>query len=164
MSSTKTDNRVSFLRWQLNPSAAALWQLASKQAFQNLDVRASWIEIEPHWNPSVPFESEKLANLQESISETRPLAVIIGIERASLTRIVGNVCKIRELCNLLSYEISAQSEAATSNMFLIAWFPQADRESIHILRELGFDLVLHNPSSLRSTLTKIAQVDAGYRG
>ncbi len=156
-------NRLSFLRWNLDPSAAALWQLASSKAFQSLDIRASWVDIEPHWNPSVPCESEKLGTLLESISECRPTAVIIGVERANLNQVSGTVCNLREFCNLLSLEINVQSESAMNAVFLIAWFPQADRESIQILRELGFDLVLHNPSRLRSTLTKIAHQSISAR-
>lgn len=157
MSSLKASKRLLLLRWNLQPSIAALWQLAAQRAFQDLDISASWIEIDPQWNPSLPIETEKMSAFAELPDHGRPSALIIGIERSHLSRIARQAVKLRELCNRLPFDTDAERNTTSSRTFLIAWFPQADRESIPLLQELGFSLVLHNPSQVQAILSKIAQ-------
>ncbi len=157
--SPKTDCHLSLLRWNLSPPAAALWQLATQRICQELVIRASWIEIESNWSPTVTFESSKLTDFQESIIGCRASAFVVGIDRSTLGYMSSIARHLRKICNQRQLDKFADSETSTSPTFLIAWFPQADRESMQILRELGFDLVVHKPSSLHSLLLKIAQCD-----
>jgi hypothetical protein len=158
MSHTATTRSLSFLRWNLDPLAAALWLQASQKTFQPLGIRVSWIEVEPHWEPRDLSESIESRRLRESTNECRPVAFIVGVDRTNLISTVNKARSLREFCNCLSIETEASTECIRERVFLIAWFPHADRQSMVILRELGFDLVLHNPASLRTALTKIGQI------
>ena len=160
-SSARVDRRLSLLRWNLHPSAAALWQLASQRICQDLNIHASWIEIDQHWDPVAKCVPTKLSIFEESNVNCRVSAFIVGIERSNLGYIASIARHLRECCHRSAFEAATHGAPTASSTCLIAWFPQADRESMQILREIGFDLVLHNPSSLRSVLAKIAQPAAG---
>ncbi len=157
MPSTTPPEHLIFLRWNLDPLASALWHHAAKLVSDQFDTRTSWIEVDPHWDPSDPFGFDGSSSLRDSISECRVAASITGIDRTSIIQTVTKTRSLRDFCNRIVFKTLATSERSAESVFMIAWFPQADRESIKLLRELGFDLVLYDPASLKTVLTKIIQ-------
>ena len=148
---------VSFLRWNLNPTAAALWYLATRNALHRFGIRATWTDVASEWTSNQQLQLESPFENRESTEHFQHTAFIVGIERANVARIIQKTYELRKFCNRWSLDDKNPSDTPSYSTFLIGWFPQADRESTQILGELGFDLVLHNPARLRSVLTKIVR-------
>jgi hypothetical protein len=155
MMKARATSRLSILRWRLNPTASALWQLVGLQACQGLEIRLDWIEAGQDWKPNLQREGEYHDKLQELLGSCRPTAIIIGIERSEVGQIVEAVSILRQLCNRLPLANENPHDTPTGSPFLIGWFPEADREISRILRELGLDLVLSHASQLKPVVAKI---------
>ncbi len=156
LSSPKPSYHQSFVGWNLTPSAAALWQLSAQKTCQPLGIRTSWVEISPSWNPSHASEIEKSHVLVDIVIDSPPSAFVIGIDPTNVAQVAAVAFHLRQLCNRWSSDEATYADGTVRTTFLIGWFPDADREAIRILRELGLDLILHNPSRLRADLARVA--------
>lgn len=156
---TNQSNRMrqTFYRWNLAPSTAAMWQLAMQHAGKSFGVHMNWIDLGRDWSWFEKRDEQSSSEFDRAFMASPPAAMILGIDRANLAHVAGRVFELREYCKRWPLAREQAFETSEQDMFLLGWFPEADREAIRILRELGCDLVLHDPASLRPALAKVAR-------
>ncbi len=146
-----------FYGWNLAPSTAAMWQLAMQHAGKSLDVHTNWIDLGRDWSWFERRDEQCSSEFDRAYTASPPAAIILGIDRANLAHVAGRVFGLRGYCKRWPLVREQAFETSERDTFLLGWFPEADREAIRILRELGCDLVLHDPASLRPALAKVAR-------
>ena len=145
---TNRSDRTSqiFYRWNLAPSTAAMWQLAMQFAGRSLVERADWIDLGRDWSWFGKPGEKSDGEFDRTFAARPPAAIVLGVDRSNLADVAGRVFQLREFF-----------ESSERDTFIIGWFPEADREAMGILRELGFDLVLHEAASLRAALAGVSR-------
>jgi len=134
-----------------------MWQLAMQQAAQSNGIRTTWVDLGYDWNSLIRVDSEGDHEWTKSIADQPPAAIILGVDQANFPQVAATVFKLRESCKRWPNAVERTDQIAQRTTFIIAWFPEADREAIRILQELGVDLVLHNPTRLRPALANVAR-------
>ena len=128
--------RQRWVRWHLDATTAALWQMEAERTLKSLGIQIEWEELGGAIASPSTNEVSSDTGHWDLQARVPPAAFVVGMHPSTFEVVVGGIAELRQLCDCWSYDALEQHELTRRTTFLIGWFPNADHQAIGIAREM----------------------------